>query len=56
MKCTGFGALCPGAVADPVWSVGVPGGARQFAKMSSLEIQLDAPTSQTTTITNGGAV
>ena len=56
IKCTGFGALCPGAIADPAWSVGVPGAARILAKMSSLEIQLDAPTSQNTTITNGGAV
>ena len=56
IKCTGFGALCPGAVADPAWSVGVPGAARIFSKMSCVEIQLDIPSSQTTTITNGGAV
>jgi len=56
IKCTGFGALCPGAVADPVWSVGQPAGARIFSKMSCLEIQLDVPSSQTTEITNGGAI
>jgi len=56
IKCTGFGALCPGAVADPVWSVGQPAGARVFSKMSCVEIQLDVPSSQTTAITNGGAV
>ena len=56
IKCVGFGALCPGAFADPAWSVGVPGAARQFLKMSAVEIQLDIPSSQSTTITNGGAV
>ena len=56
IKCNGFSAATAGGTADPVWSVGVPGAARQFAKLSCLDIQLDVPSSQTTTITNGGAV
>ena len=56
IKCTGFGALCPGNIADPVWSIGQPAGARVFSKMSCIEIQLDVPSSQTTAITNGGAI
>ena len=56
IKCTGFGALCPGGVADPVWSIGNPAGGRLFSKMSCVEIQLDVPSSQTTAITNGGAI
>lgn len=56
IKCVGFGALLPGVFADPAWNVGVPGAARQFLKMSAVEIQLDVPSSQNTTITNGAAV
>ena len=56
IKCNGFAAYAGGGTADPAWSVGVAGGARIFAKMATLDIQLDIPSSQTTTITNGGAV
>lgn len=56
IKCNGFAAYAPGAFADPAWSVGIPGAARVFSKLGALDIQLDVPSSQTTTITNGGAV
>ena len=56
IKCNGFAAYTAGGTADPAWSVGVPGAARQFSKMSCVDIQLDVPSSQPTTITNGGAV
>ena len=56
IKCNGFSAATAGGTADPVWSVGVPGAARQFAKMSCVDIQLDVASSQTITITNGGVV
>ena len=55
IKCNGFSAATAGGTADPVWSVGVPGAARVFAKLGCLDIQLDVPSSQTTTITNGGS-
>ena len=56
IKCNGFAAYAGGAIADPAWLVGVPGAANIFAKMAAVDIQLDVPSSQTTTITNGGAV
>ena len=56
IKLNNFAALCPGATADPAWSTGVPGAARVFSKMSCVDVQLDVPSSQTTTITNGAAV
>jgi len=56
IKCNGFAAYTGGGTADPAWLVGVPGAANVFAKMSCIDIQLDVPSSQTTTITNGGAV
>jgi len=56
IKCNGFAAYTGGGTADPAWLVGVPGAANVFAKMAAVDIQLDIPSSQTTTITNGGAV
>tara|TARA_R110002096_G_scaffold13962_2_gene48939 strand:+ start:71 stop:763 length:693 start_codon:yes stop_codon:yes gene_type:complete len=58
IKCNGFHASTDGAFADPAWSVSNPGAGvvNAFEKVTSLDIQLDIPSSQTTVITNGAFV
>ena len=58
IKCNGFHASTDGAFVDPAWSVSNPGPgvANGFEKVTSLDIQLDIPSSQTTVITNGAFV
>ena len=55
IKCNGFMAYDPTGIADPVWdcSQAAPGAPRFFQKVGAIEIQLDIPSSQTTTITQG---
>ena len=55
IKCNGFMAYDPSGIADPVWDCAqaAPGAPRFFQKVGALEIQLDIPSSQTTTIQGG---
>lgn len=50
IDCNGFQAYALGNVADPCWTVDIP-GAPQRIKMGCVELQLDIPSSQTITST-----
>ncbi len=47
IECNGFQAYCLGGTGDPTWT-----GAAALAKVGTLELQLDIPSSQTTTTTS----
>lgn len=55
IDCNGFQAYALGNVADPCWSVDIP-GATQRIKQGCIELQLDIPSSQTITSTQSRAV
>ena len=50
IDCNGFQAYALGGVADPCWSIDLPGGAQRI-KQGCIELQLDIPSSQTITST-----
>jgi len=50
IDCNGFQAYALGNIADPCWSVDIPGGAQRI-KQGCIELQLDIPSSQTVTST-----
>lgn len=57
IKCNGFMAYAQTGIADPVWDCAQAGALpRIFLKVGCIEIQLDVPSSQTTTITQGTTV
>jgi hypothetical protein len=55
IDCNGFQAYALGNVADPCWSVDIPGAAQRI-KMGCIELQLDIPSSQTITSTQSRPV
>lgn len=55
IDCNGFQAYALGGVADPCWSVDIP-GAPQRIKQGCVELQLDIPSSQTITSTQSRAI
>ncbi len=55
IDCNGFQAYALGGVADPCWSIDLPGGAQRI-KQGCIELQLDIPSSQTITSTQSRPV
>lgn len=50
IDCNGFQAYTLGGIADPTWTVDIPGAA-QRKKVGCIELQMDIPSSQTVTST-----